>query len=65
VWKGRAASDATWEKLEEFKKAYPEVQLEDELFVGEREMLWTLSSARYTSAGNQIEKESQLSYVIY
>jgi hypothetical protein len=35
VWKGRAASDATWEKLEEFRKAYPEVQLEDELFVGE------------------------------
>jgi hypothetical protein len=35
VWKGRAASDATWEKLEEFKRAYPEVQLEDELFVGE------------------------------
>jgi hypothetical protein len=35
VWKGRAASDTTWEKLDEFKKAYPEVQLEDELFVGE------------------------------
>jgi hypothetical protein len=35
VWKGRAASDATWEKLDEFKKAYPKVQLEDELFVGE------------------------------
>jgi hypothetical protein len=35
VWKGRAASDATWEKLKEFKKAYPEVQLEDELFVEE------------------------------
>jgi hypothetical protein len=35
AWTGRAASDATWEKLEDFKKAYPEVQLEDELFVGE------------------------------
>jgi hypothetical protein len=26
--------DATWEKLEEFKD-YPEMQLDDELFVGE------------------------------
>jgi transcriptional regulator GlxA family with amidase domain len=27
--------DTTWEKVDEFKKAYPEVQLGDELFLGE------------------------------
>jgi len=31
-WVGRDASDSTWEKLEDFKEAYPEFQLEDELF---------------------------------
>jgi len=34
-WVGRAPSDATWENLLEFKSAYPSVQLEDALFVGE------------------------------
>ena len=34
-WEGRTAADATWEQLQEFKKSYPEVQLEDELFLGE------------------------------
>ena len=34
-WQGQAASDATWEKLDEFKTLYPEAQLEDKLFVGE------------------------------
>jgi len=31
-WVGRDASDCTWEKLDDFKEAYPEFQLEDELF---------------------------------
>ena len=26
-------SDATWEKLDEFRQQFPDVQLEDELFV--------------------------------
>lgn len=33
-WEGRAATDASWEDLEEFKQLYPSVQLADELFVG-------------------------------
>jgi len=31
-WVSWDASDSTWEKLEDFKEAYPEFQLEDELF---------------------------------
>ncbi|WVZ53188.1 hypothetical protein U9M48_004163 [Paspalum notatum var. saurae] len=34
-WIGRPASDATWEQLEPFTSTYPDVQLADELFVGE------------------------------
>jgi hypothetical protein len=34
-WLGRALADATWEQCSEFKRRYPEIQLEDELFVGE------------------------------
>jgi hypothetical protein len=34
-WAGRAASDVSWEDLQEFKQCYPQVQLVDELFVGE------------------------------
>jgi hypothetical protein len=38
-WAGRAASDVSWEDLQEFKQHYPQVQLADELFVGEGEVL--------------------------
>jgi hypothetical protein len=31
-WQGKTACEATWELLEQFKEAYPEFQLEDELF---------------------------------
>lgn len=34
-WADRAATDPTWEMLEDFAKTYPDVQLADELFVGE------------------------------
>jgi hypothetical protein len=34
-WLGRANTDTSWEQLEEFKVRYPQVQLADELFVGE------------------------------
>ena len=33
-WQGLAEDDATWEPLQHFKDLYPDVQLEDELFVG-------------------------------
>jgi hypothetical protein len=34
-WQGRPATDTTWEKVEDFKVAYPDVQLGDELFLRE------------------------------
>jgi hypothetical protein len=34
-WVGRAAANASWEQLEEFKQQYPHIQLADELFVEE------------------------------
>ncbi|WVZ92138.1 hypothetical protein U9M48_038225 [Paspalum notatum var. saurae] len=34
-WEGRTFADATWEDLDYFKTAYPEFQLEDDLFLGE------------------------------
>lgn len=34
-WAGTAEPDATWEPLEQFKASYPNVQLEDELFLEE------------------------------
>ena len=32
-WTGLPVSDSTWEKLDEFRQQFPDVQLEDELFV--------------------------------
>jgi hypothetical protein len=34
-WQGRLEADTTWEQLEDFKRRFPEVELEDELFGGE------------------------------
>jgi hypothetical protein len=31
-WVDRDAGDATWEQLDQFKEAYPDFKLEDELF---------------------------------
>jgi hypothetical protein len=36
-WLDRPPTESTWEKLDAFKKAYPDVQLEDKLFLGEEE----------------------------
>jgi hypothetical protein len=32
-WAGLPETDATWEQVDEFHAAYPDFQLEDELFV--------------------------------
>jgi hypothetical protein len=34
-WQGCSEADTTWEQLEEFKRRFLEVELEDELFGGE------------------------------
>jgi hypothetical protein len=31
-WKDNPVGEATWEPIDQFKEAYPEFQLEDELF---------------------------------
>jgi hypothetical protein len=38
-WLDRPPTESTWEKLDVFKKTYPDIQLEDKLFLGGREML--------------------------
>jgi transcriptional regulator GlxA family with amidase domain len=38
-WTDRAETDTSWEQLEDFKLRYTAMTLEDELFVGEGEML--------------------------
>jgi hypothetical protein len=35
LWQGQALINATWEKVADFKIAYPAVQLEYKLFFGE------------------------------
>jgi hypothetical protein len=32
---GHSATDATWEKVTDFKLSYPAIQLEDVMFLGE------------------------------
>jgi hypothetical protein len=34
AWQGHPSSDTTWETVHDFKAAYPDVQLADELFLG-------------------------------
>jgi hypothetical protein len=38
-WQGQSSTGTTWEKVADFKLAYPEVQQEDDLFLWEGEML--------------------------
>jgi hypothetical protein len=47
VWTGLSAADATWMDLEEFKRLYPDFQLEDELIVqGGRDVMWGIPYVR-------------------
>jgi hypothetical protein len=32
---GQISTESTWEKLDVFNKTYPDIQLEDKLFLGE------------------------------
>jgi hypothetical protein len=50
-WQGHSSTYATWEKVTDFKLAYPTLQVGDTLFLGEGEMLWTLSLGKYTKGG--------------
>jgi hypothetical protein len=58
-WVGRAAADASWEQLEEFKQQYPHIQLVDELFVREGGNVIDSLGANTRGAGNhQSRRES-------
>jgi hypothetical protein len=35
-WEGAPETQATWERVDQFKPSYPEFQLKDELFLEER-----------------------------
>jgi hypothetical protein len=48
-WTGRSTTDTTWEQLEDFKTQFPRVELTDELFVSEGEMLWPLRQPQAVS----------------
>ena len=51
-WRGMAIDDATWERLDEFKIAYPDFQLEDELFSqAGRDVMTGISYTRRRSSG--------------
>ena len=51
-WRGMAVDDATWERLDEFKIAYPDFQLEDELFSqAGRDVMTGISYTRRRSSG--------------
>jgi transcriptional regulator GlxA family with amidase domain len=35
----RPPTESTWEKFDAFKKAYPDIQLEDKLFLGKENVI--------------------------
>jgi hypothetical protein len=59
-WVDRPASDTTWEPVSEFTQAYPEFQLEDELFRKEGEMLWTPLSAKHIRGGGATTRHREI-----
>lgn len=34
-WTGQSTTDTSWEQMDDFKRRYPAMSLEDELFIGE------------------------------
>jgi hypothetical protein len=38
-WLGQSAADATWVQLEDFRRRFPGLQVADDLFLGEGEMI--------------------------
>jgi hypothetical protein len=57
-WVGRAAVDASWEQLEEFKCQFPHIQLADELFIWEGEMLSTPFNTRGSDSNKSRRRRS-------
>jgi hypothetical protein len=57
-WVGRAAVDASWEQLEEFKCQFPHIQLADELFIWEGEMLSTPFNTRGADSNKSRRRRS-------
>jgi hypothetical protein len=59
-WLGHSAIDTSWEQLEEFKIRYPEVQLADELFVGEEgNVIDTFLGRKYFRCKHHTAKEGE------
>jgi hypothetical protein len=59
-WMGQTTADATWEKVPEFKDAYPSFQLKDELFsIWGGGVLWMLSLGENISDGPSQERPSR------
>jgi hypothetical protein len=58
-WTGQSDADTTWEQLEDFKQQFPRVELTNELFVSEGEMLWTLSWASNIGGVHESSKKKE------
>jgi hypothetical protein len=54
-WLDRPLTESTWEKLDVFKKTYPDIQLEDKLFLGEeRNVIDAFIGKKYQCRKNKL-----------
>jgi hypothetical protein len=61
-WQGKTVAEATWEPLEQFKDAYPEFKLEDELFCqGGGSVMNSFVHQQYTRRRKPIKDQGPIS----